>query len=164
MSLQERFRELAEQYAGAMRRLSAVYARGMQDREDLFQSIFLALWKALPSFRGEASERTWVYSIAHNVALTWRARDRRWQAGRISLEAAAQAEGEPASDRRMQLDELIARLAPVDRQLVVLWLEGFTAAEIAEVAGMRPGTVAVRLTRIRQSLTEAFRPSEARNA
>lgn len=61
-----------------MRRLCAVYARGQQDPEDLFQNIFLALWKALPAYRGDAAERTWVYSIAHNVALTSRAKESRW--------------------------------------------------------------------------------------
>lgn len=163
MSPDERFRGLVSAYAGAMRRLCAVYAAAAPDREDLFQNIFLAIWKALPAFRGDASERTWVYSIAHNVALTWRAQDRRWQSGRIILDEAAEAPEDPARERRLQLYELISRLAPVDRQLVVLWLEGFTAAQIAVVAGMRPGTVAVRLTRIRQSLSEAFRISEARN-
>jgi len=145
-----------------MRRLCAVYARDPQDREDLFQNIFLALWKALPAFREESSERTWLYSIAHNVALTWQAGDRRWRGRRLSLEEAPETQSAP-NDRRMQLDGMIARLAPLDRQLVVMWLEGFTAAEMAEAAGMQPGTVAVRLTRIRQSLSEEFRNAEARN-
>jgi DNA-directed RNA polymerase specialized sigma24 family protein len=46
---------------------------------------------------------------------------------------------------------------------VTLWLEGLTAAEMGQITGIRPGTVAVRLTRIRQNLTEAFQISEARN-
>src|SRR5439155_21473120 len=53
-------------YGAAMRRLCAVYARGLHDREDLFQNIFLAVWKALPSYRGDATDRTWVYSIAQS--------------------------------------------------------------------------------------------------
>jgi RNA polymerase sigma-70 factor (ECF subfamily) len=73
----DRFRELIASYGAAMRRLCAVSARGQHDREDLFQNIFLAIWKAMPSYRGDASERTWVYSIAHNVAATWRAREGR---------------------------------------------------------------------------------------
>jgi len=165
VSPQERFRELVARYAPAMRRLCAVYARAAADREDLFQNIFLAVWKALPAFRGDASERTWMYSIAHNVALTWKTRDRRWQNGRVGLDEAT--ETAPAASlsaqRRLELYEMISRLVPVDRQLVVLWLEGFTSAEIAAVAGMRPGTVAVRLTRIRQNLAEEFRNSEASN-
>jgi RNA polymerase sigma-70 factor (ECF subfamily) len=63
----------------------------------------------------------------------------------------------------MALYELISRLPLVDRQLVTLWLEGLTTTEMGQITGIRPGTVAVRLTRIRQSLTEAFQISEAHN-
>ena len=146
-----------------MRRLCAVYAGDRQDREDLFQNIFLAIWKALPAFRGDSAERTWVYSIAHNVALTWQARERRWQHRRRGLEEASQLAGNPADERRMQLEAAISHLAPVDRQIVILWLEGFTIAQIAEAAGMRPGTVGVRLMRIRQTLTQTFGSSESNN-
>ena len=145
-----------------MRRLCAVYARDQQDREDLFQNVFLAVWKALPAFRGDAAERTWVYSIAHNVALTWQAKERRW-GRRRGLEDVSHVVENPANERRMQLEIVISRLAPVDRQLVVLWLEGFTTAQIAEASGMRPGTVGVRLTRIQQSLVESFGSSESKN-
>ena len=143
-----------------MRRLCAVYAKGPQDREDLFQNIFLALWKALPSYRGDAAERTWVYSIAHNVALTWRAKEGRWLHHRSGLEEAAKFVEEPPDGRRMQLEATISGLEPVDRQLVILWLEGFTTAEIAATTGMRPGTVGVRLTRVRRSLADTVRSGE----
>jgi RNA polymerase sigma-70 factor (ECF subfamily) len=104
-----------------------------------------------------------VYSIAHNVALTWKAKERRWQHRRLALDESPQVIEDPVDERRIQLETLISRLPPVDRQLVILWLEGFTTTQIAEAAGMRPGTVGVLLTRIRQSLAEAFRSSEANN-
>jgi RNA polymerase sigma-70 factor (ECF subfamily) len=144
-------------------RLCAVYARDRQDREDLFQNIVLAIWKALPAFRGDAAERTWVYSIAHNVALTWQARERQWQHRRRGLEEAPQVFQNPGNERRMQLEAVIPQLTPVDRQLVILWLEGFTTAQIAEATGMRPGTVGVRLTRIQQTLTQTLESSERNN-
>lgn len=101
MSPHDRFRRFVDSYTPAMRRLCAVYARDSRDREDLFQNIFLAVWKALPAFRGDATERTWIYSIAHNVAFTWQAKERRWQDGRSELEEASLAEDNSADDRRM---------------------------------------------------------------
>ena len=73
------FSELMETFAGPIRRLCAAYAFSAADREDLFQDIFLAVWRALPGFRGDSSVRTWLYRIAHNVAFTWQTRDRRRQ-------------------------------------------------------------------------------------
>ena len=59
------------EFAQPMRRLCAAYANRAVDREALFQEILLAVWRALPAFRGDASAWTWLYRIAHNVALTW---------------------------------------------------------------------------------------------
>jgi RNA polymerase sigma-70 factor (ECF subfamily) len=145
------FAEIMSTYANPMRRLCAAYAEERLDREDLFQDIFLAVWRALPAFRGGSSVRTWVYRIAHNVALTWRARDRRRQSREIPL-------GEEPSActqldfRRLALRRAIAAMNPGDRTLTLLWLEGFSATEIEEVTGIRSAAVAVRLSRIRKHL------------
>ena len=161
--IERRFREIVALYAGAIRRLCAAYARDPADREDLFQDIFLAIWKALPGFRGDSSERTWLYRVAHNVALTWQSRDRRTRDRRRDLDEARTQASEPPDARRAVLVDMVGRLSPVDRQLVILWLEGLTMPEIEEVSGIRAGTVAVRLTRIRKRLTEMIGSAEVRN-
>jgi RNA polymerase sigma-70 factor (ECF subfamily) len=138
-------------YAAPIRRLCAVYAASPADREDLFQDIFLAVWRALPRFRGESSSRTWLYRIAHNVALTWQTRDRRRQ----SREAVLDDEIQPTSQidlRRLALKRAIAAMRPADRSLTLLWLEGLSASEIEDVTGVKSATVAVRLSRIRRQL------------
>jgi len=144
------FSELMEAYAAPIRRLCAAYA-GAADREDLFQDIFLAVWRALPGFRGDASARTWLYRIAHNVALTWQARDRRRQVRESPLD-----EDLPGSShidlRRLALRQALAAMSPADRTLTLLWLEGLSAAEIEAVTGVKAATVAVRLSRIRKQL------------
>ena len=147
-----RFSELMEAYAAPIRRLCAAYAAGAADREDLFQDIFLAVWRALPGFRGDASARTWLYRIAHNVALTWQARDRRRQVRETPLDE--EAPGSSHMDlRRLALRQALAGMNPADRTLTLLWLEGLSAAEIEDVTGVKAATVAVRLSRIRKQLS-----------
>ena len=145
------FTELVETYANAIRRLCTAYAANSADREDLFQDIFLAVWRALPGFRGDASMRTWLYRIAHNVALTWRTRDRRRQSRESPLDENADA-GTHMDLRRIALKRAIAAMSPGDRTLTLLWLEGLSAAEIEDVTGVKSATVAVRLSRIRKHL------------
>ena len=147
----DRFTELLQAYAAPMRRLCAAYAADAADREDLFQDICFALWRALPQYRGQASIRTWVYRIAHNVALTWQNRARR----RLSRERPLSVElasTEPPYVRRLALARAIAELPPIDRSLTLLWLEGLTAPEIEDVTGLKAATVTVRLSRIRKQL------------
>jgi RNA polymerase sigma-70 factor (ECF subfamily) len=146
-----RFVEVMETHAGPIRRLCAAYAQGTADREDLWQDIFVAVWRALPGYRGDASLRTWLYRIAHNVALTWQARDRRRHLRETRLDGDVEGAGQ-VDIRRLALNRAIAQMNPVDRTLTLLWLEGLSAAEIEAVTGMKSGTVAVRLSRIRRQL------------
>ena len=146
-----RFSELMEAFAGPIRRLCAAYALSAADREDLFQDIFLAVWRALPGFRGDSSVRTWLYRIAHNVALTWQTRDRRRQSRETPLENDIAVAGDMGL-RRLALNHAIAGMNPADRTLTLLWLEGLSAAEIEDVTGVKSATVAVRLSRIRKQL------------
>jgi RNA polymerase sigma-70 factor, ECF subfamily len=156
------FSRLIAVYGAAVRRLCASYVREPSDREDLFQDIAVALWTALPRFRGDASERTWLYRIAHNVALTSVAKRRRQQR---SEQPSDKLIGDPSSQidhRRIALLESIHQLGPVDRQLVQLYLEGLSAREIEDVTGLTANNVGVRLTRLRHKLRSALRAKEVR--
>lgn len=150
----QQFGDLMEAYAGPIRRLCAAYAASAADREDLFQDIFLAVWRALPAFRGDSSARTWLYRIAHNVALTWQTRDRRRRTRETAMNDDIQPSG--STDlRRLALNQAIAAMNPADRALTLLWLEGLSATEIEDVTGVKAATVAVRLSRIRKQLSPA---------
>src|SRR5947207_202946 len=65
------FEVLLRTYLPALRRLARAYAREAAEQEDLLQEIAMGLWTALPHFRGDASERTWLYRVAHNTAISF---------------------------------------------------------------------------------------------
>lgn len=120
----------------------------------------LALWTALPRFRGAASERTWLYRIAHNVALTYVHKARRYSGPLDSGEGVLEAlragddvEGQAArAEQQRQLLAAVSRLRLDDRRLVLLYLEGLTGAEMAAVLGISEANVATRLSRLRKEL------------
>jgi RNA polymerase sigma-70 factor (ECF subfamily) len=154
------FLRLMGEYEPALRRLAGAYLEQPADREDLFQEIAVALWKALPGFRGEASERTWLYRVAHNVAIT--ASTRIHSRGRREDPIPEQFEHASVSpDAEQQLLQLekqrlllegVRSLGVVDREIVLLHLEGLSNAEIETVSGLSEAAVATRLTRIREKL------------
>jgi len=147
-------------FAPALRRFCATHRIDSWDRQDLFQEIAIALWTALPHFRGEASERTWIYRIAQNVAFSDAVRHRR-RRGREAPFDDASAPGHAENERRRELFDAIRRLEPIERQLAWLYLEGLTAREIGEVLGISEGNAAVRLTRLRQQLSDMLNAQEA---
>lgn len=156
----ERFEGLLNAYAPALRRLCAAHRRNHGDQQELFQEIAMALWKALPDFRGDSSERTWLYRIATNVSLTDSARRQSKRNREVGIEEAPPAP-ESRDSRTEELFDAVRRLETVDRDLALLYLEGLTAAEIGAVMGIAEGNAAVRLTRMRRKLTAMLNPSKA---
>jgi RNA polymerase sigma factor (sigma-70 family) len=158
-----RFCRLFETHQPALRRLVAAYAANPSDREDLLQDIAAGIWKSLPGFRGESSERTWIYRIAHNIAIRSSSRANLRSSREPSIEpsfdrAARHGSVEDifaANERRKLLLDAIRGLPLLDRQLITLHLEGLSAAEMEDITGISQGAVATRLTRIRQKLTRA---------
>ena len=165
---QARFLSWRERWGGAVARLAGASEADPERRRDLEQEIWLGLWRALPRFEGRCSDRTFVFRVAHNVAATSAlqgARDWLKRAApleEVVLEAGADLEG--ALDRQQQLARLhglIGRLLPLDRQVVLLWLEGLPAADIAEVTGLSASHVATKVHRTKALLRQAHQAPEA---
>lgn len=158
LSLQEQYVQLLNELGAGLSRLAAAYEAVPQAREDLLQDIRVALWVALPRFRGEASLRTFVYRIAHNRALThvWR----RKQAGvHDPIEDVELTDERPDPEARAmervsrdQLFEAIRALPLPSRQVITLALEDMSNREIGSVLGLTENNVAVRLSRARTLL------------
>jgi RNA polymerase sigma-70 factor (ECF subfamily) len=149
--------QLLATYGAALLRLTAGYADHPADREDLFQDIQMALWRALPRFRGDSSERTWVYRIAHNVAITnsIRRKRRREDALVERWDHRGTPETEYAdTERRRLLVQAVQQLEGSDKQIVLSYLEGLPSHEIAEIVGLTGGAVNTRLSRLRTRLAE----------
>jgi RNA polymerase sigma-70 factor (ECF subfamily) len=165
----DRFSQLFDAYQPALRRLVGAYAASAADCDDLLQDIAVGIWQSLPGFRGDSSERTWIYRIAHNIAIrsTSKARTRSTREPLLAHAFDAPSHDASAEDallvkeQRRALMNGIRGLPILDRQIVTLHLEGLSAVEIAEVTGVSQGAVATRLTRIRQRLAEQVRTEGA---
>jgi RNA polymerase sigma factor (sigma-70 family) len=155
---------LLEEYGTALRRLAAAYELDRDEREDLLQEIAFGIWRALPTFRGECSERTFVYRIAHNNAISHGRRAATRGRAITVGEVTEHADPHPTPEQNAlgaaleeQLLAAIQRLSPALRQTIVLSLEGLSNGEIAEVVGANVATVAVRLNRARDALSLQLR-------
>jgi len=161
------YREVVDAYGAALARLASAYEADPDRRRDLLQEIHVALWLSFAGFDGDCSLRTWVYRVAHNAAASHVRYERRRAATFVDLETLAEtgdgSDHAGTLDRRMaaeRLGRLIRRLRPIDRQVIVSYLEGLDAAAIGEIAGLSPGAVATRIHRIKTALAKRFHDGE----
>lgn len=158
---------LLEAHGAAIRRLAVGYERDPGRRQDLVQDIWLALWQALPSFRGDCSERTFVFRIAHNRAVSHIQHWRRRATSPLADDAPVADRGpSPESQmsqqqRQHHLQQAVQQLPLGLRQVVVLTLEGLSQADIGDVLGITGNNVAVRLTRAKAALARLMHAQEA---
>jgi RNA polymerase sigma-70 factor, ECF subfamily len=165
-----RYAEACATFGATIERLARGYEADPDRRRDLVQEMHFALWRSLATFDGRCSLRTWVSRVGHNVGATHVVRARRGGAPVfLSLENAAElsdrydAASSADRDRTLtRLLELIQSLAPPDRQLMLLYLDGCDAATIAEVVGISPGNAATRIHRIKAVLARHFEDGTTR--
>ena len=160
----ERYAKATAAFGPALGRLARAYERDPDKRRDLLQEIHIALWRSLARFDGRCSMRTWVYRVAHNTATSKVLRPRTNAPSIVALDdslesVAAAASEEEVLDRRRALERLgglISRLRPLDRQVMLLYLEQLDAASIAEITGLSAANVATKVRRIKQLLIQRF--------
>jgi RNA polymerase sigma-70 factor (ECF subfamily) len=150
-------------HAAALERLTRAYEPDADRRLDLLQEVHPALWRSLASFDGRCSLRRWVYRVAHNVAISQVTRRRGRAPAFVGLdELEAMPDGvdrEQGLDDRRALERMMAlihELEPLDRQIILLYLEEFDAAAIAEIAGFSAGNVATKVHRLKKLLPQRF--------
>lgn len=129
-----------------------------EDAEDAVQETFLRALRALPTFRGEAGLRTWLFRIALNVCLE-RKRGRAARPATVPLQdvsfAAASPSPEGSTLRHLRIAEALATLEPRHRAVLLLkeW-EGWSAPEIARALGCSPRRVYHELTLAHRALAD----------
>jgi RNA polymerase sigma-70 factor (ECF subfamily) len=152
------YRQALAAHGAELARCCQGYERDPALRQELQQELHLALWQSLAAFRGECSLRTWVYRVAHNVG----ARHVQQHAGKGQMLELDEIEHLPDdrldpvhTERRLDLQRVLAlvhRLAPLDRELMLLYLEELDAASIADITGLSARNVATKIHRIKALL------------
>jgi len=153
------YEQAADIYGSSLDRLARAYELDPDLRRDLVQEIHFQLWRSFEHFDQRCSLRTWIYRVAHNVAAGYVIRQRRLKDRLVSIEtieampsnhrgelAATEAEG------LERLSMLIQRLKPLDRQIIISYLEGMDANSIGDLTGLSPANISMKVHRIKKIL------------
>ena len=149
----EHFSQLVEMYQTPLMRMCIIWLRDASLAEDAVQEAFLRAYRALPSFRGECSEKSWLFRIAVNVCRNmkrywwFRFVDRSVEIHRLPEASVPFIPGDDA------LVQAITTLPLRQREVVLLYnYQNMTMAEIAQILNITPSSVSRRLDAARKAL------------
>ena len=141
-------------HLGIAHKVSRIYFRDEDDRKDVLQEMMYQLWKSYPRFDKRSKFSTWMYSVCLNTALTYHRRAKKQKTESISLMHHEIADASSTDDEEtiQLLFEAISGLSPLNKAIVLLYLESMSYEEIAEITGLTKGNVSVKLVRIKKEL------------
>ncbi len=154
------FADLLQRHRSLLAKVVGTYAWEAPNREDLGQEIAVQLWRAWPSYDPGRPVSTWMYRIALNVAITWvrgHSRELRhheaWDDARHDI-ADPLAHDPEAGQQVELLYRFIHALPPLDRALMLLYLEDHSHREIGEVLGISEANAATKISRLKQRIRQ----------
>ena len=157
----EGFQALLQAHRGIVAKVAGTYAWHPDDRDDLMQEIATQLWRAWPGYDPQRPAATWMYRIALNVAISHlRHLELRRRHDAVPLDEALHdvADGNAADPEREQrlrlLQGFIARQPPLERALLLLYLDERPQREIAEILGIGESNVSTKIGRLKQRIRD----------
>jgi RNA polymerase sigma-70 factor (ECF subfamily) len=155
------FLEVMDANKGIIYKVANSYCRNEDSRKDLIQEIMLQLWLSFPRFDEEYRITTWMYRIALNVSISfYRKENRRGQINHpLPEEMLYLKEEDNGGEGQAAINHLykfIRKLKEIDRAIMLLYLEGDSQQEIAEVLGLTTTNVSTKVSRIKQQLRKEF--------
>ena len=155
MNITEReFTQLVHEQKSTIYTVCYMFARDKDEAADLFQDVLINLWKGLGKFRNDSEISTWVYRVSLNTCISADRKKRKMPTTRLDMNIDLFDDDDTDSRQIQVLRQRIQRLQPLDRAIVLLWLESLSYQEIADIVGLTPKNISVRLTRIRLQLKQ----------
>lgn len=156
MNLKEKqFTQMVNENKATIYTVCYMFSNDADEVSDLFQETLINLWRGFDNFEHRSSTRTWVYRIALNTCISIDRKKRAKPTIQLDLDFNVFEEPEQHDNDMRQIDMLhqrITRLQPLDRAIVLLWLENMPYDEIALITGISTKNVSVRLFRIKEQL------------
>ena len=159
------YKQWLAEHTGLMFKVVRAFAAGAEDRDDLFQEILLQVWISVPAFREKAKPSTWIYRVALNTALNWhRGENKCRQSHTLLADVRGRADAKNCGANVLEQEELLERLygeirklRKIDCSLILMYLDGLTYREMADVLGISESSVGVRINRIKKQLAESMK-------
>lgn len=149
---EQQFSQLVKENKRTIYTVCYMFSKDDEEVADLFQEVLIKIWNGLEGFDNRSSVSTWIYRVALNTCISIDKKKMKHNRSKLSVDASLFKDKSENSVQIRLLHQRITRLQPLDRAIVLLWLEDISYDEIADIVGISAKNVSVRLYRIRQQL------------
>ena len=152
-SQQYSFKLVIREFSNLIDRICFGYARSLADFEDLRQDALLNLWQSMVAYKGKCSMKTWVYRITLNSCVS-SIRKSKKNITTVQLDEFYDVMDceEDRKEMIRDLHEGLEMLNPIDKAIILLWLDGEEYEEISQIIGISKSNVAIRIHRAKEKL------------
>ncbi|PCJ43666.1 MAG: RNA polymerase subunit sigma [SAR86 cluster bacterium] len=150
------FEQLIKDHSGRIRAIARRYA-DESGIDDLYQEILEQLWRSFEGFQGKSKPETWIYRVGFNTAMTRLRKVVKQREGEQKLTSLKQTDA--MSGDRCQaeiLDDFMASLNDIDTSVLMMYLDGLSGHEMAEVLGTPLNAIQVRISRLKKAFTDRY--------
>lgn len=149
---EQEFAKMVKAHKSTIYTVCYMFSNNEEEVADLFQEVLIRVWRGLPSFNGQSDVKTWIYRIALNTCISIDRKKKRHSKTELSMSINLFEDKDKETEQVNILHNRINRLLPLDRAIVLLWLENISYDEIGAIIGISAKNVSVRLVRIREQL------------
>ena len=149
---EQQFSQLVRENKSTIYTVCYMFSNNQDEVADLFQEVLIKLWKGYSTFESRSDIKTWIYRVALNTCISIDRKNKRRAKHQLSMDINLFADKDANTEQVSMLHRRINQLQPLDRAIVLLWLENISYDEIGAIVGITAKNVSVRLFRIRQQL------------
>ena len=149
---EQEFEQLARTHKATIYAVCYLFSKDQDEVADLFQECLMNLWKSWAGYEGRSDVKTWVYRVSLNVCVSLDRKRKRLSTVPLTMDINPYEEDNQNSRQMELLRQRINLLPPIDRAIVLLWLENMSYEEIGDIVGITAKNVSVRLVRIKEQL------------
>ena len=155
----DRFLKLIQTNKGIIYKVANAYCHNPEDRKDLIQEIIIQLWLSFENYDEKFALTTWIYRIALNVSISFFRKESRRAEISLPVHDDMIYLQDETPDLKTDIDLLnrfIRELKEMDRAIIILYLEGTSHQDSADILGLSPKNISVRVARIKDQLRQKF--------
>lgn len=163
ISIEAEFKELISRENATISKICFSYACSVAEFDDLRQDALINIWRGIKQFRGEASNRTWIYRVTVNSCIsTIRSQSRHRHESLDELYNMISSSDLDIDKESIELmHHIINTLGSQEKAIIMMWLDEMNYDEIAEAMGLNRNTVATRLRRIKEKIKKEYKKEDA---